>query len=702
MEKERLEKERLEKERIEKERLEKERLEREKQEQFKKQNRLISNNMIFIIPSWGDLLGYPTLGKYVGQDVAKVTNDIVIFFGGAECAVETEKGTIYFIFGLGYYYCKFELPHDVEMSRGKFIVDSRILTGLILSDFVYDHLASSKDVTLEDDKDVVIAEKVAKIPIDLSFKARGRKTLIKGAITRNIFTPYKNILLELMDKIRDPETYKLDTQGHLLLSGCRDFFNKIIVADKMKVHGSSEYMEETAGLDEITYGVDEYLSKILSPIELQKIGEVITDLKNTYATIDYDPMYPYSILKNISKILKSETTPISLLEPSSDSPLSPKKSVLFSGEHRLSSMVEWPNEFPRKIREEPSVSPIARPYDITSQKVDPSTIRDYREPQREEEQFKLSFEKSEKVEAKPLPPMPKEDIEQILLYLRRIIEENFDMPSIGRAFGLARDTIRSMHPVEYPTLKWELSREANIYEKKQPLFTLPPRDKKELLEGIGKWIKKFEEERLEKERKEREEKERLERERLEKERKEREEKERLEKERLEKEREEREEKERLERERLEKERLEKERLEKERLEKERLERERLEKERLEKEKQKLEEERKERERLAKLKEEQERIKKQREQERIEAERQEQQRIEQERVEIEKQEREALEREKTELKELKAKKKQQAKLLKQKKKQEKKLEKQKAKLAKKKAKEKEEIAKLKQEYESMEE
>ena len=193
MEKERIEKERIEKERIEKERLEKERLEREKQEQFKRQNRLISNNMIFIIPSWGDLLGYPTLGKYVGQDVTKVINDIVIFFGGTECAVETEKGTIYFIYGLGYYYVKFELPHDVEMSRGKFIVDSRLLTGLILSDFVYDHLASSKDVTLEDDKDVVIAEKVVKIPIDLSFKSRGRKTLIKGAITRNIFTAYKNI-----------------------------------------------------------------------------------------------------------------------------------------------------------------------------------------------------------------------------------------------------------------------------------------------------------------------------------------------------------------------------------------------------------------------------------------------------------------------------------------------------------------------------
>ena len=658
-EKERIEKERIEKERIEKERMEQERLEREKRERFERQNRLIPNNMIFIIPSWGDLLGYPTLGKYVGHDVAKVITDIVIFFGGAECAVETEKGTLYFIFGLGYYHTKFELHHDVELSRGKYITDNRLLTGLIMSDFIYDTLASSKDLTLEDDKDVIIAEKVIKIPIDLSFKSESRQTLIKGAILRNIFIPNKDIFLDFMDKIRDTETYKLDTKGHLLLSSCRDFYNKIIVSDKMKVYVSSGYMEATAGLDEIMYGVDEYIPKILSPIELQKIEEVITHLKKTYATLDYDPIYPYSISENVSKILKSETTPISLLETSSGSTLSLKKSVLFSAENRLSSMVEWPNEFPRNIKEEieikpakveTSVIPYAKPVDPSSQQVDLSTLKDYREPQREEEQFKLRVEKSENVEAKPLPPVPTEDIEQILLYVRGVIEENFDMPSVGRALGLARDSIKTLYPVEYSKIKWELSKWANIYEKREPFLGLPPKDKKELLEGVGKWINKFEEERLEKERKEREERERLERERLEKDRREIE---------------------------------------------------MLEKERIEKERQKLEEERRERERLTELREEQEKIKKQREQERIEAERQEQLRIEQERLEKEKQEREALEREKTELKELKVKKKQQAKLLKQKKKQEKKLEKQKAKLAKKKAKEEEELARLTQEYESME-
>jgi hypothetical protein len=654
-----LDRKKLEKERIEKERLEREQLERESQEQFNKQNRLIPNNMIFIIPSWGDLLGYPTLGKYVGHNVAKIITDIVIFFGGAECAVETKKGTIYFIFGLGYYYTKFELPHDVELSRGKYIIDNRLLTGLILSDFVYDHLASSKDITLEDDKDVIIAEKVIKIPIDLSFKTEGRQTLIKGAIMRNIFIPHKDIFLDFMDKIRDPESYNLDNKGHLLLSSSRDYYNKIIVSDKMKVYVSSGYMEATAGLDGIHYGIDEYLPKILSLIELQKIEEITSLLKKTYAKIEYDPMYPYSILENVSKILKSKATPISLLE-SPSIPTSPlKKSVLISGQSRLNSFIDWPHEFPRNLKEEIEVIQAvedstkvshAEKVESSTYQIDSSMIKDYREPQREQQKFKLRVEKSESVEAKPLPPVPTEDIEQILLYIKQIIEENFDMPSVGRALGLARDSIKNLYPVEYSTIKWELSKWANIYEKRESFLGLPPKDKKELLEGVGKWINKFEEERLERERKEREQRERLERERLEQERKKRE---------------------------------------------------KLEQERIEKERQKLEEERREREKLAALREEQEKLKIQREHERIEAEKQEKIRLQQEKLEKERQEKEALEREKIELKELKAKKKQQAKLLKKKKKQEKKLQKQKAKLAKKKAKEEKELARLKKELESLE-
>ena len=106
------------------------------------QTKLIPHNMLFIIPSWGDLLGYPILGKYVNHYVSKIQSDLVIFLTGLESSIEieipTEFGqelrTIYYIFGLGYYYAKFELQF------GRYIIDNRQLTGLILSDFVYDHM----------------------------------------------------------------------------------------------------------------------------------------------------------------------------------------------------------------------------------------------------------------------------------------------------------------------------------------------------------------------------------------------------------------------------------------------------------------------------------------------------------------------------------------------------------------------------------
>ena len=154
------------------------------------ENKLFDNNMLFIIPSWGDLLGYPTLGEYANQKVIKILSDFVVFLAGTECAVSTEKGTFYFLFGLGYHYLKFELK------SGRYITDNRQLNGLVLSDFVYDHLAMPRNVSLEDDRDVIVGEKLIKVPIDLSFKSNTKRTFIKGTLMRNVFIPYKDIIME--------------------------------------------------------------------------------------------------------------------------------------------------------------------------------------------------------------------------------------------------------------------------------------------------------------------------------------------------------------------------------------------------------------------------------------------------------------------------------------------------------------------------
>ncbi|GAH36182.1 unnamed protein product, partial [marine sediment metagenome] len=62
---------------------------------------ILENYAFYVIPSWGQLLGYPTLGNYSHHNVSKISQDLVIFFGGVDCSVQTEKGTLYYLFGLG-------------------------------------------------------------------------------------------------------------------------------------------------------------------------------------------------------------------------------------------------------------------------------------------------------------------------------------------------------------------------------------------------------------------------------------------------------------------------------------------------------------------------------------------------------------------------------------------------------------------------
>ena len=629
LEKELLEKEALEKERIEKERLEKERLEKERFEKLKMENKIYPNNSLFIIPSWSDLLGYPTLGTYVHHPVSKIETDTVIFFSGFDYSIETNKGTLHYLFGLGYYFLKFELE------SGKYITDNRILTGLVLPDFVYDLMVTSVNITLEEDRDVIIAEKVIKVPIDLSNKSEDHLTFIKGALMRNVFIPHKDIFLEMMEQIRKEDSYPISIEGHKILSSHWDYYNQILVSDKMRPNAESSYLNPTAGLEGINIAVDILLEGTISQINLSIIEDNIKTLKMIYSNLEFDPMYLFSIIEQAGLILRSDIPPISSQRDSGTS----KASVFVSAEDRLYAFISWPMQFKRKAKEL-FVSPSVVEQPIVSEQINiPSSdfgtleIREI-----EPEPFELDTLKSESVELKPLPPPPKADINQILLYLKKVIEENYEMRSIGQAFELARETARQMG-VSSTTLHqkkiWEMSKYANIYIKKEPGFGLPEKEKGDLTRKIDEWIFEI-----------------AERERLEKEQ--------LEKARLEKERLERLERERKERERQEKKRKEKERLERIRIEKERLAQEQLEKERLEK---------------------------------IEREKKEALRLERERLEKEREELEAIEKEKEELKKLKLERKQKEKEAKLEAKKRKKLEKQKKKIEKKKLKEQEKLKNL---------
>ena len=633
-EEEKLEKERLKKERLEIERLEKERLERERIEKQKIENKLFPCNSLFMIPSWGDLLGYPTLGKYAHHQVSRIISDTVIFFAGYDYSIEIDRGSLHYLFGLGYYFLKFEIE------TGKYITDNRILTGLILSDFAYDHIATSANVTLEDDQDVIIAEKVLKVPIDLSYKSENHKTFIKGALMRNIFIPHKDIFLEMMETIRNGDSYQIAKDGHMLLSTHWDFYNQILVSDKMREKSDPSYLNSVAGLNGIMFAADQQLEEILSPVNLTIIESKIDSLKSVYSNLEFDPMYLFSILEKASSMLSPEIAQISPKQRELTKKKSSKHSIFTSAEDRLYAFASWPTQFKRTAKKESLVIPkmVEYPIYLKQNKSLSPDVKDTATPEYKQEKFELETLKSEKVEFKPLPNPPAADIKQILMYLKKVIEENFEMRSIGKAFEIARESMRQIGvsaTTTHQTKIWEMSKYANIYMKKEPSLGLSSKEKQELSQKVDSWLFEIEEE----ERKERE---------------------RLEIIRLEKERREREEKERSEKERREREKQEKDRQERERKEKERLAQEKAEKERLEK---------------------------------IERERQEEIRLEKDRIEREREEIEAIEKEKLELETLKQERKQKEKEAKQEAKKRKKLEKQKKKIEKKKQKEQERLKNL---------
>jgi hypothetical protein len=462
------------------------------------QDKTISNDMLFVIPSWGLLLGYPTLGKYVNHYVSKIQSDIVIFLTGLEASVdikistefETKIRTFYYLFGLGYYYTKFEIQ------TGRYVVDNRQLTGMILSDFVYDQLATSKDLTLETDPDVIIAEKIIKVPIDLSRKSDTQISFIKGALMRNLFIPYKDIFLEFMSVIQHPSSFQLG-QGHILLSTHWDYFNQILISNQMMKDKRNEFMNPTAGINEIRLGADEFIKKIFSSSDRKSIDDSILKFKKVYSNLNYDPMYLFSIIDNASKHLISKPILSPMHPHTSNLSNTLKKSVFISANNRLNSITEWPEQFMRNTKENLEKTAIYKEYKEHPPTIKPSKLETNNiEPQPEitkqdlsdQEKFELRTLKRLKVESKKLPNPPKKDVFIILLYLKEIIEKDYDIQSIGKAFELARDNLKEI--ILQSKFMWEIGKYANLFSHEEPNLALSQKEKVELLDKVNIWIEK--------------------------------------------------------------------------------------------------------------------------------------------------------------------------------------------------------------------
>lgn len=444
------------------------------------ESKLINNNIFFVIPSWGNLLGYPALGKYVNHNVFKISQDLVIFLGGTECAISTEKGTLYYLFGLGYYYVKFEIQ------SGRYITDSRQLTGLILSDFVYDHLATSRNITLENDRDVIVSENLFKLPIDLSHKTENKKTFIQGTLMRNLFIPYKDIFLELMETLHNPQSFQIEKSGHILMSSHWDFYNQILISNEMDYELKTNYLQATAGLNNITLGADNILNQHFNSYQLKEIKNTIEHFKDAYSSIEYDPMYLFSIIDNAAKYLRGGTP---ILSPEKEiSKRMPKESILISAEPYMDSFTDWPVIFKRQSKEQLEKSFISN----ETVKYQPEETVGLKKPlvgefKKREEEFELRTMKRPFIAFKPLPTIPIDNILDILATLRKVVEEDYEIQSIGKAFEIARDNIK--RNVLHINFLWDISKYSNVYQKAESNIGLSFNEKNDLLREIDYWIK---------------------------------------------------------------------------------------------------------------------------------------------------------------------------------------------------------------------
>jgi len=445
-------------------------------------NRLVPHNMFFVIPSWGNLLGYPTLGNYANHNVSKISQDLIIFLGGIECAISTEMGTLYYLFGLGYYYVKFELQ------SGRYITDNRQLTGLILSDFVYDHLATSINITLENDRDVIVGEKLFKMPIDMSFKSENKITFIQGTFMRNLFIPYKDIILEFIELLRDPKSFQIDNNGHMLLSTSWDSYNKIMISGEMEYETKIKYLEATAGLFGITLGADKHLTENFTAAEVYNIRDTILRLKNVYSSIQYDPMFLFSIIEKSAPFLSSGKPFTFNPEGDQMDKKMPKESIFISAEDRMNTFKEWPIQLKRQTKEElEKVSILKRPKIYQSRP--PETLKKPTVMKliKKEENFELRTMKRPFIATKPLPYIPHENPLESLVSLKKVVEENYDIQTIGSAFEIVRNSIKK--EVLHINYLWELSKYANVYQRAEPNIGLSSKEKTELLRDIDNWIK---------------------------------------------------------------------------------------------------------------------------------------------------------------------------------------------------------------------
>ncbi|MBN2156967.1 MAG: hypothetical protein JW776_13065 [Candidatus Lokiarchaeota archaeon] len=447
---------------------------------------LIQNNIFIVIPSWQKLLDYPTLGCYIdhNQIVSNILSDPIIFFGGLEATKKVEDQFLHFIFGVGYYYVKFELEDG-----GRYILDNRLISGLILSDFVYDKLVTAKSTAFQNSHDLIANEYIFKVPINLADKTNTQRTFIDGTLMRQIFIPYKEVIMEMMKKVQSDEKFPV----HSVLCATYDKFDQILLGVRLNPVSMKDYLKPIPGILHIDYGAEQLLHQAFTNEDIGMILKIVQNLKKTYSTLAFNPIQLNTLLENASFALESNF-PNPRIPPERPAQRL-KASILFTASEN-ERITEWPKNIPSLENYKlgidiKSVENIAsriseKPYDGPQFKeVD---TNDYQlGGMNSEEEFKLRELSHKRVPSKPLPSIPTSNIIEILEVFRTMIEEDYSIIDIGKCLEIARDNIRKI--TLHTEFMFEMGKWANIYSKHEPNIAFNKKEKSRFLEIVNEWIK---------------------------------------------------------------------------------------------------------------------------------------------------------------------------------------------------------------------
>ena len=445
---------------------------------------LIQNNNFLVIPSWSKLLDYPTLGTYIdsSQIASKILSDPVIFFGGLEATKKIGDQFLHFIFGVGMYYVKFELSEG-----GRYILDNRLISGIVLSDFVYDKLVTAKKTAFQNMYDVVANDYIFKVPINMADKSTTQRTFIDGTLMRQVFIPYKEVIMDLIKKIQSDEIFPI----HSLLTASLFDFDQILLSVRLNPESMKDYMKSTPGIFRIDYGAERLMHEVFSMDDIGMIAKLVLKLKKTYSTLAFNPIQLNTLIENASYALESN------FPNPYKAPEKPSKRLKASILHTASeneTITPWPDEIPALKHSMPSSGPVPseikglsdKPYEGPEFKeIDVGNYQSGAEIQGD--QFELREFAHKKVPTKPLPDIPTNDITEILEVIQKMVNDDYPILDIGKSIAIGRDNIRKI--TLHTEFMFEMGKWANIYSKKEAGIAFNTREKERFLEIVDGWVK---------------------------------------------------------------------------------------------------------------------------------------------------------------------------------------------------------------------